>query len=289
MFDIFKSYDFLTVALGTIFLALSSSIIGCFSVYKGQSLVGDAIGHSSYPGVVLFFILFHTRNPLILTMGAVFFGVIAYRSIQLMVNNSKLRLDAILAIVLTGYFGLGIVLKTFIQGNGLYTKASQAGLKGYIFGSASYILKDDVFTILMCCLISLSIAYIYRRELIISIFDKEYSKSVGINNAFIDFILLILMILMISVGLKTVGAILISSFLIIPCICANQHTNNIRYSLLIACFVGVFSSFIGTYLSVIIKGFSTGPSIVIVMGILTLISMFIGKYGVFKMRFLWKS
>lgn len=289
MLEIFKSYDFLTVALGTVFLALSSSIIGCFSVYKGQSLVGDAIGHSSYPGVVLFFMLFQSKNPILLTIGAVVFGILAYRTIQLMVNNSKLKLDAILAIVLTGYFGLGIVLKTYIQGNVMYLKASQAGLKGYIFGSASYILKDDVLVIMTCCVLSLLIAFVFRRELVISIFDKEYAKSVGISNSVIDFVLLILMILMISVGLKTVGAILISSFLIIPCICANQYSNNIKHTLLIASFVGVASSIIGTYLSVVVKGFSTGPMIVTTMGLITLISMFIGKYGIFKRRTLWKS
>lgn len=287
MFDILSSYDFLTVALGTSFLALASSIIGCFSLYKGQSLVGDAIGHASYPGVVLSFMLFYSKNPILLGLGAMIFGILAYRCIQILDKHSKLQLDAILAIILTGFFGLGIVLKTYIQGNSQYTKASQAGLKAYIFGSASYILRFDVIVILIACIICLLLVYRYRRELIITIFDSEFAKSNRIPLKKIDYLVLILMILMISVGLKSVGAILISSFLIIPCICANQYSRNLKACLSIAAIVAVFSSLLGTYLSVIVKGFSTGPIIVIVMGIISLISMFVGKYGVFRSK-VWK-
>ena len=60
------SYDFWVVASGAALLAAIAAVIGCFSVYRGQSLIGDALGHASYPGVVLFFMLFRTRNPLIL-------------------------------------------------------------------------------------------------------------------------------------------------------------------------------------------------------------------------------
>lgn len=288
MLNILFSYDFLVVATGTTILAIVSAMVGCFSVYRGQSLVGDAIGHASYPGVVLAFICFMTRNPLFLTLGAALLGALAYFTIQAIVRNSKIKLDAALAIVLTGFFGLGMVLKTYTQGNKAFTNASQAGLKNYIFGLAAFIVKDDVKIILIFSALALIIMLLFFKELVVSIFDADYGKSIGIRAKAVDIVLLIMMIALISLGLKSVGAILISSFLIIPCICANQHTKKLKYVLLIAAAVGGFSSFFGTFLSSAVKGFSTGPMIILTMGIITLISMIFGKYGLIKHSYMKK-
>lgn len=282
MLSLLFSYNFLVVAIGTVILAIASAVIGCFSVYKGQSLVGDAIGHSSYPGVVLAFMLFLTRNPLLLTLGAAFVGAIAYAHITSLIRNSKIHLDAALAIILSGYFGLGAVLKTHTQGNPLYVHASQAGIRNYIFGSAAYITKSDVYTIVAFSLFSLALLMLFYKEIVVNIFDQSYAKSIGISANVIDFVLLLMMISIIALGLKSVGAILISSFLIMPCICANQHSKRLKNVLIIASIVGAVSSFVGTYISTAVSGFSTGPSIILVMGIITFLSMLFGKYGLIK-------
>ncbi len=271
------SYDFLVVAIATMILAGSSAIIGCFSVYKGQSLIGDSIGHSAYPGIVLAYMITFSRDPFYLMIGAFIFGIIAYAVIQFISNNSKIDLDASLAIVLTGFFGLGIMLKTYVQGNSIYEGAVQSGLKTYIFGSASYIMKSDIYIISILSIFVLSLCLLFYKELVLNIFDREFAKSIGINNILIDIVLLLMMIVMISVGLKMVGAILISSFLVIPCIFANQFSKNIKNVLFIAFLMAIFSSFMGVYLSVVIKGFSTGPSIVVVMSFLTLLSFIFKK------------
>ena len=121
LIQILFSYDFLVVAIGTVLLAIPSAIVGCFSVYKGQSLMADAVGHASYPGVVVAFMLFSIRSSVILTLGAAVFGILAYLTIQLIRKHSVIDFDAALAIVLTGFFGLGMVLKSYLQGNPLYT------------------------------------------------------------------------------------------------------------------------------------------------------------------------
>ena len=224
IFDIIFSYDFYVVAIGVCILAIASAMVGCFSVYKGQSLVGDAIGHSSYAGVVLAFMIFQTKNPLVLTLGAGIIGAISYHTI-----NVIIRLDSALAIVLSGFFGLGLVLDSFIQGNAKFSGASQAGLRNYIFGQASYIMREDIIFISSFSAIAIILMLMFYKELIICIFDKDYAKSLGYSTKMIDNVLLVMMISLICVGLKTVGAILISSFLIIPCIAASQHSKNINY------------------------------------------------------------
>ncbi len=286
MVDVLFSYDFLVVALGSMFLAIVASVVGCFSVYKGQSLIGDAIGHSSYPGVILAFMLFMSREPVLLMLGAIVIGSLAYITILGIVNNSKINFDSALALVLSGFFGLGMVLKTYIQGHEAYLHLNQAGLKSYIFGSTAFILKSDVYLILIVAIIVLLILFLFYKEILVSIFDREYARSIGINTALVDFILLIMMMAIIALGLKSVGAILISSFLIIPCICANQHTKKIKNVFIIAVVVSVVSSLVGVYFSTIINGLSTGPMIIVCMGFLTILSFIFGKYGILKQYYI---
>ena len=275
------SYDFLVVAAGTILLAVPSAIVGCLSVYKGQSLMADAIGQASYPGIVLAFMLFLTRNPFILTIGAACSGILSYALIQMITRGNHVTLDAALAIVLTGFFGLGMVLKSDVQGNPLYMHASQAGLKNYIFGSAAFLMKDDLLLIAICALIAMALFALFKKELISSIFDPDFSASIGIHTGITESILLLMMVLFLVVGLKCVGAILISSFLVMPCICANQHTRRLNRLLTIASVVAGISAFSGTLISTLVPGASTGPMIVLCMGALTVFSMLFGKCSVY--------
>lgn len=284
MVDILLSYDFLVVALGTGVLAMVSAIVGCFSVYRGQSLVGDAMGHSTFPGIVLAFMVFQSRNPILLWCGAMISAGLAYYMVQLIIRRSTLRMDAVLAMVLSGFFGLGLVLKTYIQGNPLYERASQAGLKNYIFGLAAFLMKQDVVLIVVVSLICLGLIWLFYKELVLVTFDSEFSKSLGIPIWFIDLVLLVMTISLISLGIKNVGAILISSFLVIPCLCARQWSHSLKSIFMVSCGMAFVSSFLGTYVSSLASGLSTGPMIIITMAILTLISMKIGKYGCFQRR-----
>lgn len=277
--QLFQSYSFQIIALGTVILAAVSGMIGCLNVYKGQSLIGDAVGHSSFPGVVLIFMLFQIRNPGLLLMGAIFTGALSYFLIQTANANSKISLDACLAIFLSGFFGLGMVLKSIIQGNPSFTKASQSGLENYIFGQASYMLESDVKWIAIVSGICLAMLILFYKELKLFIFDHDYASFIGISTKTLNFILLFMTISLISVGLKAVGAILISSFLILPCVAANQWSHNFNKVLILSAIFGSISAFIGTAISTLERGFSTGPSIILVSGGIALISMLFGPYG----------
>lgn len=272
-------YDFLVVAIGTMILAASSAIIGCLSVYKGQSLMGDAVGHATYPGVVLAFIIMQTRNPFILMIGATIVGAVAYFLVQVIEKKSSIKMDASLAIILSGFFGLGMVLKSYVQGNPYFRNASQAGLKNYIFGSAAFMMKIDVYVILIFSIITLTLFFIFKRALVITIFDKNYARSVGIPTTFVEFILLIMTIIFISLGLKSVGAILISSFLVFPCIFANQYSKDLSKVLLLSSVMGGVSAVIGTFISTQYRGISTGPMIILCMGTFVFIGIMFGKYS----------
>ena len=91
-------------------------------------------------------------------------------------------------------------------------------------------------------------------------------------------------ILVIGVGIKAVGAILISSFLIVPCISANQWTNKFSMVMILGAIFSSISVLIGSYISMLYTGLSTGPSIIIVSGIICGLSFLLGKNGIFRRR-----
>ncbi len=279
MLDIITSYGFLVVAVGTVVLAVAAGMVGTFSVLLGQSLIGDAVSHSAFPGIVIAFILVQTKDPFVLTAGAVLSGAISFIIIQVINSNSKVSLDSILAIVLSSMFGLGMALMTYIDTADFGKNLNRAGLSSYIFGQAAFTMKKDVYLIIGVSIVSILLMLIFYKELKVFLFDKEYSYSIGFSPKLIHLILLIMTMILIGVGMRIVGAVLISSMLIAPAITGLLWSKRLSFVLLIASIVGAVSAFVGTYLSVSYRGMSTGPSIIVVMSIICLSSLVIAPQG----------
>ena len=283
MFDILTSYTFIISAIGAVILSIASGVVGTVSVLKGQSLIGDAIGHSAFPGIVVIFMAFQTRDPLILLFGAFVSGAIAYFLIEIINNNSRLKMDTSLAIVLSSMFGLGMVLKSYISGNPTFTKTTQAGLMNYIFGQAALILEEDVILIAVIGFTSLILFAIFYKELKLFIFDREFAYISNFRPRLISVLVLVMTMTLIAVGLKTVGAILISSLLITPTIIGLQWSNKYSIVILLAMLSGGLSAFLGTYIASTSLGYPNGPAIIVVMSILAIFSMVFGKRGIVRL------
>lgn len=282
-FSTLTQYSFIVVAIGTVLLAISTGIVGTISILKGQSLIGDAVGHASLPGIILAFMISGQKNSVFLMLGAILAGIIAFILIQAISESSKIEADTAMAIILSAMFGLGLVLKSYIQGNSKYQKASQSGLASYIFGQAAYILKEDVIIILTVSLISLILFIIYYKEIKVYVFDTVYAHTIGINSRLLSLLIMIITMLLIAAGLKAVGAILISSMLITPAVTGLQWSKRYEIVLIIAAFTGAFSAFVGTYMSTVLQGFSTGPSIILIMSAIALLSVLFSPKGVISM------
>lgn len=144
MFDlsILTNYSFLSIALGTVILAFTAGSIGCISVIKGESLIGDAIGHSSFPGIIFMFMLFSTREPAILLLGAFLSGTLAYFYIQIIKDYSFLKLDAILAITLSTFFWLRHGFKNIYSRQSRFPRCLTVGFtKLYLWTSSLHTQK----------------------------------------------------------------------------------------------------------------------------------------------------
>lgn len=276
---IFSDYSFQIVLLGTVVLAVSAGMVGTVTVLRGQSLIGDAIGHATFAGIVISFILFQSRNPITLTIGAFIAGLIAFYMIETIHKHSIVTLDSALALVLSSFFGLGMALKSYIQGNPNFMETSQAGLQHYIFGQAAYLLQSDILLIILAAVISLTLLVVYYQEIKMFVFDPGFAKSVGVKTSVLNWLILIMSMVIIAVGLKVVGAILISNLLIAPAITGLQWSKRFPIVLLIAGITGGLSAGIGTYFSSTISNLPTGPTIIVAMSVIALLSILVGPRG----------
>lgn len=280
MMDVLTSYTFYIVALGTVILSFASGIVGTVSVIKGQSLIGDAVGHATFPGVIVAFMLAGVMETYTLAIGAVIFGIIAFIAIQGISDHSKVTLDSALALILSSFFGLGMALKSFIQGNPDY--GSTQGIDNFIFGQAAYMLRSDVYLIIGASVISIILFALLYPQIRIYIFDPVYSNAVGISSRWMNFTILSMTIVLIAVGLKAVGAILIVNLLIAPAVIGSLWSNRFSVVLIIAGLSGALSAFAGTFVSTAMTGIATGPAIILALSVCVLFSMFFGRKGLIR-------
>lgn len=286
MFNISFDYFFWVVALGTMALGFASGIIGTSIVLEKQSQLGDAIGHSVYPGVIIAFMVFQTRNSLVLLLGAVVFGFIAFLLIEWIHKNSHFPYESILAMVLSSFFSLGLMLYRLVQTNPKFQTVNFSGLNNYIMGQAAFLTQFDVTVIFVIALLILFIFWIFYPKIKLYLFDKTFAQSIGINVKLINYILLALSLLVIVIGLQAVGAKLISSMLVAPVIGAMQWTNSYPKTIILSGLFGLISGFLGTLLSTNIANLATGPTIIIVLSVIALVSVCIGPKGLFSSFFL---
>ena len=151
---ILQSYTTQMVLLGTALLGLASGIAGTFAVLRKESLIGDGLSHAALPGVVIAFLLTGIKDIEVLIAGAALSSITAAWLITITVENSKIKFDGALATILSAFFGLGMVLLTYVQS---LNNAGQAGLSKFIFGQAATILARDVYITSAAALIIIGI------------------------------------------------------------------------------------------------------------------------------------
>ena len=146
MSQVLSDYTFQIVALGTVVLGIATGVVGSFATLRRESLMGDALSHAALPGIGLAFILIQVKITPLLLLGALVTGLIAIFLIQLFTNKLPVKLDGSMALILSSFFGLGLVFLTAIQGQ---ENANQAGLSSFVFGQASAMLRSDVWMIIL--------------------------------------------------------------------------------------------------------------------------------------------
>ncbi len=271
-------HTFRTVALGCSLLGMVSGILGCFAVLRKQSLLGDAVSHASLPGVCLAFLFTNVKETEVLLFGALITGVICIGLIQLIQNYTKIKFDSALALILSVFFGLGLVLLSYMN---KLPGSNKSGLNKFIFGQASTFIERDVNVIFITGIILLIIIVLFWKEFKLVSFDSDFAKTLGFPSKKIEILISVLIVATVIIGIQAAGVILISAMLISPAVAARQWTDKLSVMVILSAIFGGISGFFGTLISISQENLPTGPIIVVIISLIVLFSiLFSNKRGI---------
>jgi manganese/zinc/iron transport system permease protein len=280
--DLFDDYTLRTVALGSAALGLTSGALGSFAVLRRQSLLGDAISHAALPGVAVAFLLTGSKAPLVLVAGAAVAGFLGTLLVMSVVRTTRVKYDTALGIVLSVFFGFGLVLLTFIQRR---PDASQAGLDRFLFGQAAGLLQRDLVTMAVLGGIALGVMLLVWKELKLLAFDPDYGASLGFPMRALDVLLTSLLVVAIVIGLQTVGVVLMAAMVIAPFAAARQWSDRLGVATGLAAGFGAVAGVVGSVVSSEAERLPTGPTIVLCATAIAIGSLaFAGRRGL-----LWQA
>jgi manganese/zinc/iron transport system permease protein len=268
--NLFTDYTFQVVALGTAILGVVSGALGSFAVLRKQSLIGDAMSHAALPGIVLAFILFRSKTPIVLMGGAIIAGWIGTLALMGIVQNTRIKQDSALGFVLSVFFGFGLVLLTFVQ---RLPDARQAGLDRFLFGQAASMLEGDVISMAVLGGIALLLLGLFWKEFKLLSFDLEFGSSLGFPMRALDILLTTLMVVAIVIGLQSVGVVLMSAMIVAPAAAARQWTDRLGIMVVISAIFGALAGVSGALVSSMVPRLSTGPTIVLAISLIMVVSL----------------
>ena len=230
----------------------------------------------AWPASSDIFLITLNKTASIIMSGALFSGILGMLFITTIIRKSILKEDTALGVILSVFFGVGTLLLTVIQ---KIPTARQAGLDTYLFGNAASILIEEVKIIGVVTLIIFGITLLCWKEFKIIIFDADHAKSQGFSTTKIELVLTILIVIAITIGLQTVGVILMSAIIIAPAVAAKQWQNRLSRMMILSIIFSIASCIIGVLVSSSYNHLPTGPSIVIVISLFVLLSLLISPKG----------
>jgi len=269
--DLFFDYTLRTVALGSAVLGIVSGALGSYAVLRKQSLLGDAMSHAALPGIAIAFLLTGSKQSLILILGAAIAGWIGTLFVMSIVRSTRIKFDSALGLVLSVFFGFGLVLLTIIQKR---PDATQAGLDKFLFGQAAALLERDVITMGVLGAIAILTMMVFWKEFKLLSFDADFGATLGFPMRLLDILLTTLIVLAIVLGLQTVGVVLMSAMVVAPAAAARQWTDRLGTMVLLSSIFGAIAGIVGALLSSSIDRLPTGPTIVLCISVIVILSLF---------------
>lgn len=249
----FMNKAFLIIAI----ISVPTSLLSCYLVLKGWSLMGDAISHAVLPGVVLAYIL---NIPLII--GAFCAGMFCALATGFLAENSRVKQDTVMGIVFSGMFGFGIVLYTKIR--------TDVHLDHILFGNMLGVGAEELWTAGIIALIVSGVILAKRQDFLLHAFDPIQAKASGLAVRALHYGLLAMISLTVVASLTAVGIILSIGLLIAPGAIAFLATKRFEFMLPIAVLVTLFSGLAGVYLSFFLDS-APAPTIIMILTVVFIV------------------
>jgi manganese/zinc/iron transport system permease protein len=234
------------IMLGTAVLGATAGVIGSFAVLRRRALVGDMLSHAALPGICFAFLLMGNRNLIGLSLGALATGLLGIGVVALLLRWTRTKEDAAIGIVLSTFFGAGVVLLSVAQ---RHTSGNQAGLDSYIFGETAGMTRADIQLIGGVALACLIVVTLFYKEFELISFDPEFAAAQGWPTFALDLVMMGALAVVTIVGLPICGVILMAALVILPAAAARFWTDHLGRLLLIAAAVGAAAGILGTLLA----------------------------------------
>ena len=256
----------------SVLVAIPAALLSCFLVLKGWSLMGDAISHAVFPGVVIAYIVGFPY-----AVGAFAAGMVCALATGFLKENSRIKQDTVMGVVFSGMFGLGLVLYVKIQ--------SDVHLDHILFGDMLGVDLADIIETGVIAVVTTAIILVKWRDLLLHAFDPAQARAIGLPVKLMHYGLLSILSLTIVGALKAVGIILVIALLIAPGAIAFLLTRKFSSMLAIAVIIAILASFFGVYLSFFIDS-APAPTIVLLMtiGFIAAFAVVICKAARVKLR-----
>lgn len=234
-------------------VAVPMALLSCFLVLKGWSLMGDAISHAVFPGVVLAYIFGFPY-----AVGAFAAGMICATATGFLKDNSRIKQDTVMGVIFSGMFGLGLVLYVKMQ--------SDVHLDHILFGDMLGVSGADIAGATVIALFTAAVIGIKWKDFLLHAFDPAQAQAVGLRVKLLHYGLLGLISLTIVGALQAVGIILAIAMLIAPGAIAFLLTRRFSTMLILSVGIAVTGSFLGVYLSFFIDS-APAPTIVLLLSV----------------------
>jgi manganese/zinc/iron transport system permease protein len=257
------TYNTLIVLAGVGLLGGAAGLVGSFAVLRRRALLGDALSHAALPGLCIGFLIAGERHLPAMLLGALATGLLGVGVVSVLRHRTRIREDAAIGIVLSVFFGVGIVLSRLIQ-NSTTLAGSKAGLDSYILGKTAGMVATDVVLIGVAAAIALAIVLILFKEFLAVSFDPGFARAQGWPARTLDLVLTGLIAGDVVIGLPAVGVVMMAALLIIPGVSARFWSDRLSRVVMLAAIIGVGMGLAGTALSATYEKMPAGPIITLV-------------------------
>jgi manganese/zinc/iron transport system permease protein len=262
---------------GTTLLGLAAGVVGVFAMLRKRALVADALAHATLPGIAIAFLVAGglglgagVRSLPVLLFGAAVSGTLGVLCIGLILRHSRLREDAAIGIVLSVFFGAGVVGLSWIQAN---APSGSAGLKSLVYGQAATMRPLDLAIVAGLAAVAVSTSWLFLKEFAIVCFDEAFARVVGWRVGAIDLVMMSLVVLVVIAGLQAVGVVLVVAMLIVPAVAARFWTDRVGRMTVVAGAIGAASGYLGGVVSALLPRQPAGAVIVLAAGAVFLASL----------------
>jgi manganese/iron transport system permease protein len=231
-------------------VGVTCATLGAYVVLRRMAFIGDALAHTTLPGLVMAYL-----NGLNLFVGALIAGLLAALGIGWLSQRGTLREDSAIGILFTGMFAVGILLMSTVR--------SFRDLTQMLFGNILSVTGLDLALIAVVAALVLSALLFFHKELELASADPTYAESIGLRTDLLRYGLLMLLALTVVAGVQVVGVILTSALLVTPAAAASLVTNRLSRMMGVAALIALVAAVAGLYASYYVN-LPSGPAIVVV-------------------------